>query len=313
MKRSKLVTIVVLLAIACGLMVGCSEGQASAKDISIDAASDPKSAWPEKLVIVQMPDETNPDAGSKHEGFRKAMEEFVGIKIEELEGSDYTVGIEAMKSGKLDIMLVTPMSYYQAKRVANVEPLVTTKALEAAPYKTVFVTKSGRDDINSLEDLKGKTFAFVDPASSSGYMYPKAHLVTQLGLDAEKLETPGFFFETVAYSGKHDTSLVGVTMGDYDAAAVAYQIISQIAAAGMIDEKDIKIIGETETIPNACFVMRSELPQDLKDKIKEFYLQFADEDYFTAFYKDPSVRYIEAKDSDYDVVKQMVEILKIEQ
>jgi phosphonate transport system substrate-binding protein len=264
------------------------------------------------ITIVQMPDETHPDAGSKNEQFRLGMEEWLGIKVEELEGFEYAVGIEAMRAGKLEILGVTPMSYYQAKRLAGVEPLVTTGASEVVPYKTLFITKSNRSDINSIEDLRGKTFAFVDPASSSGFMYPKAHLITRLGLEADLLEQPGYFFKTVAYSGKHDFSIIGVDMEDYDAAAVAYTIILQLHDAGVVNKDNIKIIGETEIIPDACYVIRPDLPQDLKDEILNYYLNYDDPGYFAAFYHNPDMRFIRAKDSDYAVVEEMVRILKIE-
>jgi phosphate/phosphite/phosphonate ABC transporters, periplasmic binding protein len=334
MKFKKLMGIVVLLSSMAVVYAGCSNTSASSTDVtagtqmnnqmSVQSMTETKNeelageqgvkeGWPQKITIVQLPDENNPNAGEMHEGFRQAMEDYLGIKVEELEAFEYAVGIEAMRSERLEVMLVTPMSYYQAKNVANIEPLVTTGVNNTLPYKTVFITKSDRDDINSLEDLRGKTFAFVDPASSSGYMYPKAKLVTSLGLEADQLENPNYYFSTVAYSGKHDSSLMGVVMGDYDAAAVALSVIDGLVNAGMVDESDIKIIDETDEIPNACFVIRGNLPQDLKDKIKEFYLQYDDATYFEAFYNDSLARFIEAKDSDYDVVYEMIEILKIEE
>jgi phosphonate transport system substrate-binding protein len=272
------------------------------------------SNWPAKITIVQMPNENNPNAGEKHEGFRAGLEKALGIKVEELEGTEYTVGIEAMKAKNLDVLLVTPMSYYQAKRIANAEPFVTTAVTTGAdPYKTVFIVKKDRSDINTLEDLRGTAFAFVDPASSSGYMYPKAHLVTQLGLNADQLEQPNYFFKTVVYSGKHDSSLIGVSMGDYEAAAVGYGTIRQMDEAGVIDREDIKIIGETEIIPNPCYVIRSDLPQSLKDAILDYYLAYDDPEYFEMFYRDPNIRYTRAYDSDYAVVEEMVRVLKIEE
>jgi phosphonate transport system substrate-binding protein len=217
-----------------------------------------------------------------------------------------------MRAGKLEVLLVSPMSYYQAKRLAGVEPLVTTGASDAMPYKTVFITKSSRSDINRIEDLQGKTFAFVDPASSSGFMYPKTHLITRLGLDADLLEQPGYFFKTVMYSGKHDFSVIGVDMGDYEAAAVAYEIIFQMHDAGIINRDNIKIVGETEVIPNACYVIRPDLPQDLKDAILNYYLAYNDPEYFQTFYRNPDMRFVRAHDSDYAVVDEMVRVLKIE-
>lgn len=290
---------------ALGMLAGCGKSAASAD------AKDGKSV--DKLTIVQIQDETNPDSGQKNEQFRSDMSEALGIEVEELEGADYSVGIEALKAGKLDVLLVSPMSYYQAKKIAGAEPLVTTTSMGQEEYKTLFVV--GKDDTTtqSLADLKGKSFAFVDPASSSGYMYPKAKLVKELSLDPNQLENPGYFFDTVAYSGKHDSSLMGVAKGDYDAAAVAGQVITSLVDAEMIQEGDIRVIGETETIPNALFVVRSDLPAETKAALKDFYLTYENEEYFETFYGSKEVRFTEAKDEDYEVVQEMVEILNLEE
>lgn len=272
-----------------------------------------QAATPEKLTIVQMPDENNPDAGTKHDGFRKDMEKAIGLPVAEMEGADYSVGIEALKAGKLDVLLVSPMSYYQAKKIAGAEPLVTTTSMGAEPYRTVFITKSDNDQINELKDLQDKNFAFVDPASSSGYMYPKTTLVKDLDLDTSKLENPGYFFKTVAYSGKHDASILGVVKGDYDAAAVAGQTIPMLVEAGLIKDNELKVIGETDVIPNALFVIRKDLDPELKQKVKDFYLSYDNTDYFESFYGSGDVRFTAAKDSDYEVVKEMVDTLGIEE
>lgn len=302
MKMRKLV-IGFMLIIVVSVLAAC--GSANAKSDDGKAIS--------KITIAQMPDENNPNAGTKNDAFKDAMEESLGIEVEQFEGADYAVGLEALKNDKLDIMLVSPMSYYQAKKMANIEPLATTAALGAEPYKTIFITRSDRDDIQSIEDLKGKTFAFADPASSSGYMYPKAHLITELNLEADMLESPGYFFDTVAFSGKHDASLIGVAKGDYDAAAVPLMMITYLAEAGLIEEDDIKIIGETPEIPNALYIMRNNLPDELKAQIKDFYLTYDDEDFFETLYDDPAMRFIEVDEANYDEIENMITILNLEE
>ncbi|MGX6977881.1 phosphate/phosphite/phosphonate ABC transporter substrate-binding protein [Vagococcus elongatus] len=280
-----------------------------------NATDDKGNGWPEKLVIVTMPDENNPEAGGKNKKFEQDMSDYLGIEVEQMEGADYAVGIEAMKSQQLDILLVSPMSLHQAtKRVEKgVEPVATTKSGDAEEYKTVFVAKSDNDEINDLKDLEGKNFAFVDPASSSGYLYPKYTLVKELGLEPNQMEESNYFFKTVAYSGKHDTSLMGVAKGDYDAAAVAKQIISMMTDSGLVKEDDFKIIGETSVIPNALYIMRSDLPDDLKEKIKEFYLQYEDEEYFETFYKDKTTRFTEVDLADYSETNDMLKTLNVEE
>ncbi|MBO1300057.1 MULTISPECIES: phosphate/phosphite/phosphonate ABC transporter substrate-binding protein [unclassified Enterococcus] len=305
MNKKRWVLVGVIQVFALGIFTGC--GTAS------DSADANEAGAIDQLTIVQIQDETNPNSGQKNEEFRSDMSEALGIEIEELEGADYSVGIEALKAGKLDVLLVSPMSYYQAKRVAGAEPLVTTTSMGEEDYRTLFVVGKEDTTTQTLADLKGKSFAFVDPASSSGYMYPKAKLIKELGLDPDQLENPGYFFDTVAYSGKHDSSLIGVAKGDYDAAAVAGQMINPLIEAGMIQKDDIRIVGETDIIPNALFVVRADLPDEVKEELKEFYLSYDNEDYFETFYGSADVRFVEAKDEDYEVVQEMLEILNIEE
>ena len=300
----KVILTTVSLVLGALLLTGCQTSEGSSKK---GANQD----WPEKLTVVTMPDENNPEAGGKNEAFQKAMSEYIGLPVEQMEGGDYAVGIEAMKNEQLDVLLVSPMSYFQAKQRVDIEPIVTTSSIGAEAYKTVFVTQKENKEINELKDLKGKNFAFVDPASSSGYMFPKYTLVKELGLEPSKMEEPGYFFDTIAYSGKHDSSLMGVVKGDYEAAAVAGQVIAMMDKAELVDKDQLKIIAETDEIPNPSFVMRADLPDDLKKKIKEFYVQYDDENFFEAFYQDKTVRYVEAKESDYDTVKDMIETLGI--
>ncbi|MCC4044806.1 phosphate/phosphite/phosphonate ABC transporter substrate-binding protein [Enterococcus gallinarum] len=305
MKKKQWVFVGLIHLLTLGLLSGCGDSAASA-DANNTSSID-------KLTIVQIQDENNPDSGQKNEQFRSDMAESLGIEVEELEGADYSVGIEALKAGKLDVLLVSPMSYYQAKKIAGAEPLVTTTSMGAEEYKTVFIVGKEDKTTQTLADLKGKSFAFVDPASSSGYMYPKAKLIKELDLDANQLENPGYFFDTVAYSGKHDSSLMGVVKGDYEAAAVAGQTITALVDAGMMKKDDVRIIDETDTIPNALFVVRADLPKEIKESLKDFYLSYDNEDYFEAFYGSKDVRFVEAKDEDYAVVQEMVETLNLEE
>lgn len=301
MKKKLLYGLAVLVSV--GLLTACGSSSADSKK---------EDGMPDKVTIVTMPDENNPAAGGKNEKFQKDLSEAIGLPVEIMEGADYAVGIEAMKNKKLDVLLVSPMSYFQAKQRVDIDPLVTTTAPGSETYRTVFITKKDNDKINSLEDLKGTNFAFVDPASSSGYLYPKYQLVTKLKLDQAKLEEPDYFFKTVAYSGKHDSSVMGVSKGDYDAAAVASQVLQSMDDAGLVKKDELKVVDETQEIPNAAYVIRSELPEELKKKIKDFYLNYDDEEYFKAFYKDGSIRFVEAKDDDYEGVKDITKVLGIE-
>ena len=284
-----------------GAMAGCTNEPGAGADLP--------AGWPEEITIVQMPNENNPNAGAKHEEFRKAMEDYLGIKVKEMEGTEYSVGIEGMAAGNIDVMLVSPMSYYQAKERAGAELLVSTPM--AQDYHTAFITRADNDEINSLEDLRGKSFAFVDQASSSGYMYPKAYLLQKLGLDTDLLENSDYFFSTVAFAGSHPAVATGVSMGDYEAGAVAASVLTQLSDAGALDVSTLKVIDQTDTIPNPAYVVRGNLPEDLKAKIKEFFLQYDDGNYFAEVHGDERIRFVTVTEEDYKIIYDTLKVLGI--
>lgn len=265
------------------------------------------------LRIAMLMDEANPASGIMNDEFAAALSAELGIQVEASILMEYAVGVEAMRAGRLDIMFASPMMYYQAQQRANVEPLVTTGSFGGVPYHSIFITRADRDDINSLEDLRGKDFAFVDPGSASGYVYPKVTLVQELGLDPQRIENPRYYFETVTYSGQHQASIMGVLMGDYDASVVALALLPMMENAGVLDPSDLKIIAETPSIPSPLHIIRSDLPAELKEQIRNFYLSYDREEYFEAVYSSSDLRYVRVDDSDYDVIRAIVEDLGITQ
>lgn len=320
MKSNRCLAAVSALALSA-ILAGCSAAAQTtpAADTAgaLPAAASPSGAaadrtgWPESITVVQMPNENNPNAGQKHEEFSRAMSEYLGVEVKEMEGTDYSVGTEGMAGGNIDVMLVSPMSYYQAKERAGAELLVSTPTAE--DYHTIFITRADNGGINTLEDLRGKSFAFVDQASSSGYMYPKAKLVMDLNLDPSLVENSGYFFSTVAFAGQHQSVAIGVSMGDYDAGAVAASVVSQMDQAGALDASALKVIDQTDTIPNPAYVVRGSLPQTLKDEIKAFFLQFDDESYFEAVHGDKDIRFVDVTEDDYQMIYDTLKILGIDE
>lgn len=271
------------------------------------------SSEPEEPVIrlAQVLAEDNPQSGAMNEQFAADLEAALGIRVDARVIMEYGVGIEAMRGGQLDLMLVSPMSYYQAQQRTGIVPIATTGGFGGVPYKSVFVTRADRDDIQTLEDLRGRTFAFVDPGSSSGYIYPKVSLVQQLDLDPDRVEDPGYFFETATYSGRHDASVMGVLMGDYDAAVVAYALLPIMSEAGAIDANDLRIIAETPDIPNPLYIASDSLDSGLIEQIREFYLGYDNADYFDAVYGDGDTRYVPVNVDDYQIIYDLVDLLGI--
>ena len=98
-----------------------------------------------------------------------------GMKIEAFVGSDYNGTVEALRNGHVDVALLGPFSYILATTQAPVEAFAVTviaKTMQPS-YKSIIITKKD-SPITSIQTLKGHTYAFVDPGSTSGYMVPSA-------------------------------------------------------------------------------------------------------------------------------------------
>lgn len=272
--------------------------------------------WPEKLTLVQMPNENDPTVTqSMHTQLREHLSEELGIEVVEHQGGSYAVGIEALASGNLDVLLATPMSYYQANKVADAELLVTPSFPEGVfKYYTSFITHADNDGINSLDDLKGTNFAFVNAASSSGYLYPKGTLVQELDLDSNRIEQSGYFFENVTFSESHPNSVIGVAMGDFEAAAAARAVIDSLIEVGQIQEDDIKEIGRSIDIPDPSYIVRGNLPDDFVDALREAFLSFDNEEYFEAIHGDKTVRFQATPENFYeDSIEMLSQINALEE
>ena len=262
---------------------------------------------PNKITIAQMSNDVNENVPSLHTQFVEHLTQELGIEVEEVETSIYAIGVEALARGEVDILQVTPMSYYRAKEKTDVSLLATTS--REVEYYSSFIARSDNTELNTLEDLKGHTIAFVNPGSTSGFLYPKATLVKELKLESNRFEQSGYFFDQIAYSGNHNTSVIGVTMGDYDAAAVASSYLPRYEEAGLIEKGELKEIGRTINIPNPAYVMRENWPESFKQAVSDAFLSFENEAYFEALYDDPTTRFIKAEDTHFDEAIELLDMI----
>ena len=116
--------------------------------------------------------------------------------------------------------------------------------------------------INKLADLKGKTFAFVDPASTSGHLYPKSLLLSK-GFD------PKVFFSKSVFVGSHNAVVLSILKGEVDGGASYDDARAAVAKNFPEVFKKVKIVSYTQNIPNDVVAVRKNLNPALKQKIKE--------------------------------------------
>lgn len=232
-----------------------------------------------------------------------ALQQQLGTPVKPFVATDYNGVIEALRSKKLDVAYLGPFSYALASSVANVEAFAVaeTKKTGQSSYKSVILVRKD-SGIKSVADLKGRNFAFVDPSSASGHLFPKAGL-QQAGFDPDKQ------FGRVLFSGSHDASILAVANKKVDAAAVADRIFASAVAKGLIKQDDFLLIWSSRPIPESPMVWRKDLDPALKAKLAKALgnlkdIKWGDQGMLNGFQP--------TNDKAYDVVRDTAKILNLD-
>jgi phosphonate transport system substrate-binding protein len=191
----------------------------------------------------------------------------IGIPVEPFVATNFTGLIEAMGTGRADIGIFGPFALVLAEERHKV--LIVAKSIRRA--RGHFVT-SYRAAINvrvdspiqSLADLKGKRFAFVDPASASGYLFPYI-MLTDAGINPER-------DLRAIFAGSHDAAVVAVYKRDVDASSTHDNAIPDSRRELPDVEQVVKVLAYSSPIPNDGVAVRRGLSDDLVVKIQEAFV-----------------------------------------
>ena len=156
MKCRRLAAILMAAAMTVGTLAGCSQGQAAGQEdnpYGID-----------EFVMVLIPGEETEKSVQLRDNMAEEMSEAIGIPVTTYRATDYSAAVEAMRTGQAHLALLGPFSYVTARERAGAECLVVQATSGESGYQSYIVARSD-SDIESLADLEGKTFAFVDPAA----------------------------------------------------------------------------------------------------------------------------------------------------
>lgn len=269
------------IAVAAAMLMalaGCGGEEAdtaapddAAAETAQDAAAD--SDWPSTLVFAGVPAEDTEDLVASWEPFFTALGEELGIEVEIRPATDYAGVIEGQIAGRVDLAQYGPFAYVIARNQgAEIEALAAaTENLEGIPgYHSLGITAGDNDEVDSIEDFAGKTVCFVDPSSTSGFLFPTAGLL-EAGID------PDADIEAI-FAGGHDTSVLSVARGDCEVGfADDETVYGTSLESGDIEEGDVKEVWESGLIPASPLAVRSDLPEDLKDAIREAVLMIDSE------------------------------------
>ncbi|MFZ9520650.1 MAG: phosphate/phosphite/phosphonate ABC transporter substrate-binding protein [Silvanigrellaceae bacterium] len=281
----------------------------SALVVPVARAEEPKIGTrknPLKLVMVPSTDSTKILSSMKP--VAQCLEKETSMTFDISVPNSYIVAIEGMGSKKVDIAFLPTFGYLLAHEKYGAEALLKASRHGETTYRAAILARTDKN-IKTVNDLNGKKIAYVDPASTSGYILPK-----KLFLDSKVKPSQEVF------QGKHDAVVTAVYQGQVDAGAVFYNkpVDGKIKDAREkvktqfpdVEDK-VKIVTLTEDIPNDPVVIRKEIPAESKAKIAKAFQTCVGKlpDAFRGI--NNSDAFAEVKDSDYDGIRKTVKLLGI--
>jgi phosphonate transport system substrate-binding protein len=237
-------------------------------DMVADTPADPKKLVdPPTLIFAYSPVEDPAVYVKAWEGFLKHMEKLTGKKVVYFQVQSNAAQLEAMRSGRLHVTGFNTGSNPIAVNCAGFVPFAIMGSNSGQFGYEMEIIVPADSPIKTPGDLKGKKVAFTAPTSNSGFKAPSAILKADFNLEAERDFTP-------AFSGKHDNSVLGVANRDYDAAAVANEVMKRMIARKAVDPAKIRSIYKSETFPTSGYGYAHNLDPKLVAKIKEAFFTF---------------------------------------
>jgi len=256
--------------------------------------------WPEKLTFGVIPVAGSTSMKENFGPLTKYLEDQLGIKVEMKLAGDYTGIITGMQHKHIDVAYLGPKSYVEAAKRANAEAIAVEVDGESGlpGYRGTIITKKA-SGLKSLEDIKGKKWAFTSSQSTSGTLVPTV-MFSKKGIDPKK------YFSKVLYSGGHEASILSVKAGKVDAASTNNLDFNR-GLGKHWNKDDFNIIWTSDLIPGAPIAVVKTLPSSLKMALKGAFLSYKDKEGLKRL---KNKGFIAGDDSVYDSVRELIKLKK---
>ena len=235
----------------------------------------------------------------------KITEKLTGFKIETIKVTDYNAAVEAMRAGRAHIAWYGGKTYIKAAEIANAEAFAAgvRPGETNANYYAYFVVKTS-SKLKKFEDVKGKILALNTIGSTSGDLIP------QVELAKIKLSTTNKnHFKKVYYAGSHDACLLSVLNEQADVCGMSSRNFEARLKDKTFSMEQVRIIHKSSPVPPPPLAYSKNIPLEDRNKIKKAVLE-AHKHGAIGGYGGEMSHYIEVKDSDYDVLRDVVKLLK---
>ena len=248
---------------------------------------------PDVLKVSAIPDENPTELMRIYAPFAEYLGKELGMKVQFTPVVDYAATVEGLAAKKLDLVWYGGFTSVQAVRRTDGNARRLVLRQEDAEFKSVFIAKPG-GGIASLEDLKGKTFAFGSVSSTSGHLMPRYFLL-QSKVNPEK------DMKQVAFSGAHDATALWVESGRVDAGALNFLVWDKLVQQKKVDLSKVNVFYTTPPYVDYCWTARADLAPAIQDKLTAAFLKLdaANPEHKRLLDLHRTKKYIRANDADW--------------
>ncbi|MGZ5250073.1 MAG: putative selenate ABC transporter substrate-binding protein [Caldimonas sp.] len=221
--------------------------------------------WPGVLRVSAIPDETPTELQRKFRPLGDSLNKETGLEVLVIPVTDYAAVVEGLATNKLDLAWLGGFTYVQARirTGGGVVPIV--QRAEDAKFTSRFIVPAN-STAKTLADLKGKTFAFGSPSSTSGSLMPRYYLL-QAGIDPER------DFKSVAFSGAHDATVAFVASGRAEAGVLNASVLDKLIESNNANAAKVRVLSVTPPYFDYNWTVRPGLDPALTKKLTEAFLK----------------------------------------
>ncbi len=238
------------------------------QDLVADTPADP-AQWrdPRILIFAYTPVEDPAMYSKVWDEFIDHLEAKTGKEVRFFPVQSNAAQLEAMRAGRLHIAGFNTGSTPIAVNCVGFVPFAMMSAKDGSYGYQMEIITYPDSGINEIADLAGRNLAFTSPTSNSGFKAPSALLQSEFGFVADR------DYKT-AYSGSHDNSILGVVNRDYDAAAIANEVLFRMLARDVVSAEQYKTIYKSESFPTTGYGVSNDLNPELAAKIRDAFFSF---------------------------------------
>lgn len=276
-------------------------------------------AWADAVPQIRvglMGGENEADRLARFDGVKRLLETTFQVPVRMIPASDYAGVMQALSARQIEFAGLGPSIYAAAWLDTNggVAPILTVEQIDGSTsYVSIMVTRAD-SGIASLDDMRGRSLAWADPNSASGYLIPRFEL-RRAGVGVES----GQFFGRTGFGGGHEQAVVAMLQRQYDAAVTWASGVGDVnegysrgntramVEKGMLRMSDVRIIWQSRPIQNGPMTMRTDLPTEFREDIVRFYLALpqAHHAVFEQIARGTGAGFREVRHEDYEVFVEM--------